>query len=100
MSEHKRADIEALTEFLQSRGFHMFREMVLAEIVGEFENDITKALNVPDAAQAIDRMRQVAYMRKVGLQWLDWPKRKLSELQQGQLAVQASEGPSRRPVGL
>ena len=72
--------------------------MVMDEIAGNFENEITKALNIPDGTLAIDRMRQVAAVRQAGLRWLELPKRKLAELEQGQRDETSVQ--TRRPVGL
>lgn len=98
--ETTKADIEALTDLVQSRGFALYRQMVMAEIAGDFEEHITKALDTSDSTLALDRMRQIAAVRKAGIRWLELPKRKLQELQQGVQAAQAVEGPSRRPMGL
>ena len=100
MSESNKADIEALRDLVQSRGWALYREIVMTEIAGDFEEHITKALDVADSTLALDRMRQIAAVRRAGLRWLDLPKRKLADLQQGQQTELAASGPSRRPMGL
>lgn len=74
------AQIEALTDLVQSQGWKVFTDLVLSEISGDFEDHITRALDVPDAAVALDRMRQVAAVRKAGLRWLHLPKERLKTL--------------------
>lgn len=100
MIEQTKADIEALHDLVNSRGYALYRQMVMEEIAGDFENQITKALDVTDSALALDRMRQVAAVRKAGLRWLELPRRKLQELQQGLENETTMSGPVRRPMGL
>lgn len=92
--------MEALADLVSSRGFALYRELVMAEIAGDFEEHITRALDVSDGTVALDRMRQIAAVRKAGLRWLELPKRKLAELQQGLATGAAQDGESRRPMGL
>ena len=74
------AQIDALRDLTQSQGWKLYRAMVMDDIAGKFEDDITKALDVPDAAIAIDRMRQVAAVRKAGYRWLTLPEERLRSL--------------------
>lgn len=80
VSEQTKAEIEALTEFTQSRGWSLFREALMNEVTGEFEDHITKALNSPDTTLAIDRARQVAAVRLAALRWLKWPTERMTTL--------------------
>lgn len=96
--EERAADREALTDLLESRGWTLYQNMVMREITGQFENDITRALDHPDQAIALDRMRQVAFARKQGLRWLDLPKTRLNELTKQDRETPAIVG--RRPTGL
>ena len=101
--ESPAAQIEALTDLLSHPGWHLYRQIVLDEIAGDFENTITKALDVPDTEIAIDRMRQVAAVRKAGLRWLKLPKERLETLQQHVASETRQERPTwfgRRPAGL
>lgn len=92
--------IEALQNLQQHPGWHVFKEAVLHEIAGQFEDDITRALDTVDSTIALDRMRQVAAVRKAGLRWLKLPAEKLAQLkQQAQVEAQA-QSPGRRPVGM
>lgn len=95
-----KADIEALTDLIQSRGWLVFKDLVMAEIANDFEEHITRALDVPDQAVALDRMRQVAAVRKAGLRWLKLPGERLKTLNGEQERQAASEHPGRRPIGL
>lgn len=94
------SDRTALQELLESRGWQLFCQFVLTEIADEFENDITKALSHEDGTIAVDRMRQVAAVRKAGLRWLELPKRKLGMLERQQEADAQMARPGRRPAGL
>ena len=103
MSETTPTDrIEALRDLVQSQGWKLYREMVLKEIAGDFEEYITKALNIPDATLALDRMRQVAAVRGAGLRWLSLPEQQIKALTE-QVEHQDDRklaAVSRRPVGL
>lgn len=94
------ADIEALNDMIQSRGWLLFKDLVMAEIASDFEEHITRALDVPDQAVALDRMRQVAAVRKAGLRWLKLPTERLKTLSGEQERQTAAERPGRRPAGL
>lgn len=95
------AQIEALRDLTQSEGWRLYRELVLQEISGDFEEHITKALDVADSAVALDRMRQVAAVRKAGLRWLKLPQERLKALtDQVERRDEATHNPGRRPVGL
>ena len=93
------AQIDALRELTQSAGWHLYRELVLQEITGDFEEHITKALDTPDAAVALDRMRQVAAVRKAGMRWLQLPQERLRTLAESARTTE-ERGYGRRPVGL
>lgn len=80
MSEQVKADAEAWTELLQSRGWKLYSQAVTSEIASDFENHITKALNVPDSTIALDQMRQIAAVRKAGLRWLLLPQERANSL--------------------
>ena len=92
--------IEALTDLQQSSGWRLFRDLIMAEISGDFEEHITRALDVPDQVVAIDRMRQVAAIRKAGLRWLKLPAERVKTLEQGEQASQPVRLLSRRPEGV
>jgi hypothetical protein len=96
------AQIEALKDLISSQGWKLYRDMVVGEISGDFEEHITKALDVPDAAVALDRMRQVAAVRKAGLRWLRLPQERLEALAQSVNHRHDIEDTriGRRPVGL
>lgn len=99
-AEHD-SEYHALHDLLDSAGWKLFRDAVLKEIVGDFENDVTRALDNTDAVLALDRMRQVAAIRKAGLRWLKIPNERLSVLEsvaEQPSASWASQG--RRPVGV
>lgn len=98
--ESTAATIEALKDLLQHPGWHVYRQLVLDEISGDFEEHITRALDVPDPSVAIDRMRQVAAVRKAGLRWLKLPKERLDALVAGQRKEEAVVLQGRRPLGL
>lgn len=92
--------LDSLTDLQQSQGWKLFYEQMVKEIAGDFEEHITKALDVPDSTIAIDRMRQVAAIRKAGLRWLKWPTERINQLKQ-QLDDRPEDRPiSRRPVGV
>lgn len=93
-------DIEALTDLMASRGWQLYRELVMNEIAGDFEEHITRALDVPDATVALDRMRQVAAVRKAGLRWLKLPKERLADLLRQRQTEAHNASPGRRPMGL
>lgn len=88
MSEQTKAEIEALQELQQSKGWHLFREAVIAEVADAFEEHITRALNVPDGPIALDRARQVAAIRVAAMRWLKWPSERVNALA-SQLDVEA-----------
>jgi hypothetical protein len=96
MTELQTADADALTDLLQSRGWALFREGVLAEVTADFEEHITRALDVSDGVAALDRMRQVAAVRKAGLRWLAWPKAQRDLLRAGPAPVDAGSPYGRR----
>ena len=97
-------DRESLKDLLQSRGWMLYRDMVMEEITANFEEHITRALDVQDATVALDRMRQIAAVRKAGLRWLQLPKERLEALaREADEAIRHQERLSvvgRRPVGL
>ena len=95
------ADLDALKDLTQSRGWQLFRDMVMEDIAGAFESDITKALSMPDSVLAIDKMRQVAAVRMAGLRWLRLPQERAQSLadhavRQHEMATTSS----RRPIGV
>lgn len=93
--------IEALTDLQTHPGWQAYRAAVVAEITGDFEEHITRALDVHDPVVAIDRMRQVAAVRKAGLRWLQWPTERLATLkQQAESHQRAQAAVSRRPEGV
>lgn len=94
------AQIEALKELTQSQGWILYRDLVIQEISGDFEEHITKALDVPDAGVALDRMRQVAAVRKAGLRWLKLPQERMQALVEGKDREAEEVRIGRRPVGL
>lgn len=95
------AQIEAFRDLVQSKGWQMYRELVMQEIASDFEEHITKALDVPDSGVALDRMRQVAAVRKAGLRWLKLPQERLQSLtEQAKRHDETTTRDSRRPVGL
>lgn len=95
------AQIEALKDLVQSKGWLLYRQCVLDEIAGDFENQITKALDNTDSALALDRMRQVAAVRKAGLRWLKLPSERLKTLtEQVERKDDIAHSPGRRPIGL
>ena len=94
------ATIEALTDLLQHPGWAIYRGLVMDEIAGDFEEHITRALDVPDPSVAIDRMRQVAAVRKAGLRWLKLPKERLDALTQQHKTEHLVAVQGRRPLGL
>ena len=94
-------DLDALKDLTQSRGWHLFKDMVMADIAGAFESDITQALAMPDAPLAIDKMRQVAAVRLAGLRWLRLPQERVQTLtDQVVRKADAVSTMSRRPVGV
>ena len=93
-------DLTALRDLVTSRGWQLYRQMVTDEIAGDFEEHITKALDVPDAAMALDRMRQIAAVRKAGLRWLRLPQQRIDALKAKDRREDALASPSRRPLGL
>lgn len=95
------AQIEALRDLIDSQGWQVYRQMVMAEIQSEFEDNITKALSSADGAIAIDKARQVAAVRLAGLRWLKLPHDKLQALQeQVRHTHEQITRIGRRPVGL
>ena len=96
------AQIDALKDLVSSQGWQLYREMVLGEISGDFEEHITKALDVPDATVALDRMRQVAAVRKAGLRWLKLPHERMEGLVEAVNRTHDNREtrPGRRPDGL
>lgn len=95
------ADLEALRDLIQSRGWLIFFELVTAEITADFQEHITRALDVPDGTVALDRMRQVAAVRKAGLRWLKLPSERITMLEQKHDFNSVDPQPqSRRPVGV
>lgn len=101
MSEPLTEQINALKELQQHPGWLIFRQAVVEEITSEFEEHITRALDVPDALAALDRMRQVAAVRKAGLRWLKLPAERLGQLKQQAEQQQREMLPgSRRPEGV
>lgn len=92
--------IEALIDLQTHPGWQLYREAVLAEVTSEFEEHITRALDVPDPTVALDRMRQVAAVRKAALRWLKWPAERLATLtQQAETQQRTTTSVSRRPEG-
>ena len=94
------SDVEALQDLLASRGWELYRELVMNEIAGDFEEHITRALDVQDGTVALDRMRQVAAVRKAGMRWLQLPKERLQALQAEKAIERQAQQPRRRPLGL
>lgn len=96
------AQIEAWRDFIQSKGFSLYREAILAEIAGEFEQHITNALCSADERIALDKARQVAAVRLAGLRWLKLPEERLKSLSEQVERNDAIESArlGRRPVGL
>lgn len=96
------AQIEALRDLLQSKGWSLYRECVLQEIAGDFEEHITRALDAQNETLALDRMRQVAAVRKAGLRWLKLPEERLRSLSEQVTRNDDAEvgRVGRRPVGL
>ena len=80
MSEQTKAEIEALHDLVQSRGWHLFQAAVIEDVDTAFQEHITRALDVPDGVIAMDRARQVAAIRKAALKWLKWPNERMHTL--------------------
>jgi hypothetical protein len=100
VTESQKHEIDALKDLLESRGWQVYREMVLSEIASDFEEHITKALDSPDGILAVDRMRQIAAVRKAGIRWLALPKKRHDTLTQ-QAGQESEKVPiGRRPHGL
>lgn len=99
MSEPLKDQIDALVDLQQHPGWLMYRDAVMKEIASDFEENITKALNVPDGPIALERMRQVAAVRLAGLRWLKWPSEKLTQVR-AQAEGQRPDVTSRRPEGV
>ena len=100
MTEAQKGEVLALQDLLSSDGWRVFTDMVWAEIASDFEEHITKALDVPDAVVALDRMRQVAAVRKAGQRWLGLPKKRIDTLMQLEDQQRQVATVSRRPAGL
>jgi len=101
MTPEHDSEYRALHDLLDSAGWKLFRDAVMKEIVGDFENDVTRALDNTDAVLALDRMRQVAAIRKAGLRWLKIPHERLSVLESvAEQPVAAWAIHARRPVGV
>ena len=79
--ESPREEHEALQTLQTSPGWQLFQAMIEAEIHAEFEEHITRALDVPEATLSMDRMRQIAAVRRAGQRWLAWPKHRCETLQ-------------------
>lgn len=96
------AQIEALRDLVQSKGWSLFTEAVLQEIASEFEQHITSALSVADSTMALDKARQVAAVRLAGLRWLKLPQERLRSLSEQVHRSDEIEQTriGRRPVGL
>ena len=95
--------IEALRDLTSSHGWKLYHAMVMEEIASHFEDHITKALDVPNGTVALDRMRQVAAVRKAGLRWLKLPQERLQALTNTVEHAQETKDAhlvGRRPVGL
>lgn len=94
--------IDALRELTQSSGWTLFVSLVREEIVGTFEDTITRALSDPETAIAVDKARQIAAVRLAGLRWLKLPEERVrtltEQMRQQDARVYAQVG--RRPVGL
>lgn len=98
MTEGLKDQIDALRDLQQHPGWQIVRDAIVKEITGDFETHITKALDHPDGAVALDRMRQVAAVRAAGMRWLKLPQETLARLM---AQAQADEPQvSRRPNGL
>ena len=98
--ESPAAQIEALKDLMQHPGWALYRAFVLNEIAGDFEEHITRALDVPDPTVALDRMRQVAAVRKAGLRWLKLPSERLKTLTEQVERKDDIAAKGRRPIGL
>lgn len=94
--------IDALRELIQSSGWKLFLGMVREEIVGTFEDNVTRALSEPDTALAVDKARQIAAVRLAGLRWLKLPEERVRTLTQQleQKDERAYAQVGRRPLGL
>lgn len=94
--------IDALRELTQSSGWKLFLGMVREEIVGTFEDNITRALSDPETAIAVDKARQIAAVRLAGLRWLKLPEERVRTLteQMSQQDARTHAQVGRRPVGL
>lgn len=101
MTTQHDTEYQSLQDLLQSAGWKVFRDLVMEEIAGDFENDITRALDNPDSMIALDRMRQVAAIRKAGLRWLRLPNERMAMLEANlDKPTAAWEQQTRRPVGV
>jgi len=98
------ADLEALEDLVQSRGFTLFADMVRQEIHEEFQEQVLKQLALPDSQIAIERARQVLAVRQAGERWLKLPRLRIEQLrqaiQQQDRVAQVQMLPGRRPAGL
>ena len=101
MTPEQEAEYTAIHDLLGSAGWKIFRDSVLAEIAGDFEEHITRALDTNDSSMALDRMRQVASVRKAGLRWLKLPQERMAILESmAEQPLQGWERQTRRPVGV
>jgi hypothetical protein len=101
MTAEQESEYTALQDLVQSAGWKAFHGLVTAEIAGDFEEHITRALDTQDSALALDRMRQVASVRRAGMRWLKLPYERMSVLES--LSDESSSatgwaGQIRRPV--
>lgn len=95
------AQITALKDLLQSEGWQLYRDLIMQEIVGDFEEHITRAMDHENSAIAIERMRQVAAIRKAGLKWLKLPQQRIDALTADvRHRDEVSHNQGRRPAGL
>lgn len=104
MTDSPKADLEALEDLVQSRGFALYSQMVRAEIHDQFQEQVLKQLAMPDKYIAIERARQVLAVQQAGERWLKLPKLKIDQLrqtlQQKERELQTQMLPGRRPAGL
>ena len=97
------AQIEALRDLTSSQGWKIYTEMVKREIEVDFADHITRALDSQTSEIALDKMRQVAVVRKAGYRWLKMPEEKLQALTNVVEHAQETKDNhlvGRRPVGL
>ena len=97
------SQIEALRDLISSQGWQIYTQMVKQEIETDFADHVTRALDNQTSEIALDKMRQVAVVRKAGYHWLKMPEEKLQALTNTVEHAQdrkVNQAVGRRPSGL